>query len=809
MRSTALLVLTAMTWLQAATFTPSERAWIAAQHTPLRLGVDPGWMPIDGLDPHGRHIGMASGYFELITAQTGLQFAPVMTGSWSETVAAIEQGKVDVVSAVMPTPRLARSLQFTAPYLSGPVMLYLHAQSPFIDTLEQLHGRRIAMVKGSEAYERIRNDHPQILFHEVPTIPDGLMLLENAQVFGFLENRFTAARAIREGGYRHIVATLQTTYRFDLGIGVHRSLPPEALFVFKKVLHDVEAKKHETIRQRWTILPETKNDLLPLLGLLGVISLGVVFSNIWLRREITRRKMMAGRLEAMNRTLSMQKEQLDLAIKGADLGTWHWDLLSGQVTINDRWATMLGYHQDEVDMRTETMAEYIHPEDLTLVRRELDAHLQGTSPFYHVTMRLRTKGGTWHWVQSGGKICEYDAKGTPLKMAGVHADIHAERTAVEAERRQEHLNQVIMDTAVGGIYIFDVQQGCITYANRQYTQLLGYTLSDLNAMERDAFYALFHPDSHGDIERHIAALLGEKSTQVHPLKYRFRHKQGHWLWLQGNDRVLEFDPQGNVTTFLGTFIDVTEDETYLRQVTQTQLQLQRSNENLQQFAYAASHDLQEPLRMISGHLQLIERRYGDLLDEKGHTFLGFAVEGAQRMQRLIQGLLQFSRVETGGTAFAPVDLQSVLQDVRGNLARQFEERGVTLHTAPLPTVNGDRAQLAQVLQNLIGNAVKFCPDRPPVITLTASREPFVVHVCIKDNGIGIAPKYHARIFEMFKRLNQRKDFDGEGIGLALCKRIIEHHGGTIDVHAAEGEGTTICFTLPDTLTPLQGATHDT
>uniref|UniRef100_A0A7D6GP42 histidine kinase n=2 Tax=Natrinema zhouii TaxID=1710539 RepID=A0A7D6GP42_9EURY len=224
--------------------------------------------------------------------------------------------------------------------------------------------------------------------------------------------------------------------------------------------------------------------------------------------------------------------------------------------------------------------------------------------------------------------------------------------------------------------------------------------------------------------------------------------------------------------------------------------LEESNERLEQFAYAASHDLQEPLRMVSSYLTLIERRYGDELDEDGHEFLAYAVDGADRMREMIEGLLEYSRVETRGDPFEPVDLEAVLADVRQNLQLKIEAHETEITTGELPHVEGDAGQLRQVFQNLVSNAIEYSGEGPARVHVSAERNGTEWTVSVTDNGIGIEPADQERIFEVFQRLHSREKYDGTGIGLALCERIIERHGGEIWVDSEPGAGSTFSVTLP-------------
>jgi signal transduction histidine kinase len=225
-------------------------------------------------------------------------------------------------------------------------------------------------------------------------------------------------------------------------------------------------------------------------------------------------------------------------------------------------------------------------------------------------------------------------------------------------------------------------------------------------------------------------------------------------------------------------------------------ELIRSNDDLEQFAYVASHDLQEPLRKVSGFCQLLERRYGDQLDDRAKEYIWYANDGARRMQDLINDLLAFSRVGRTTEAFEPVDLGQVTNEVVAMFGEAIEESGAKVTVGDLPTVQGDRRLLAQVVQNLVGNALKFRGEETPEVTITSVTDGDTSTVSLSDNGIGIPPEYADQIFTIFKRLHNKTEYDGTGIGLALSKKIVEYHGGHIWLDTSDTPGTTFCISLP-------------
>jgi light-regulated signal transduction histidine kinase (bacteriophytochrome) len=223
--------------------------------------------------------------------------------------------------------------------------------------------------------------------------------------------------------------------------------------------------------------------------------------------------------------------------------------------------------------------------------------------------------------------------------------------------------------------------------------------------------------------------------------------------------------------------------------------LTRSNQDLEQFAYVASHDLQEPLRMVTSYVQLLSKRYKAKLDADANEFIDFAVDGAVRMRRLINDLLAYSRVGTHGKELSPIDSEAILAESVNDLKLMIEENGALVTHDHLPTVLADRFQLGQLFQNLIGNAIKFRGNESPRVHISASRNGKGWVFSVRDNGIGISPEFNERIFIIFQRLHNREQYAGTGIGLAICKKIVERHGGHIWVESEVGKGSTFRFSL--------------
>ncbi len=351
-------------------------------------------------------------------------------------------------------------------------------------------------------------------------------------------------------------------------------------------------------------------------------------------------------------------------------------------------------------------------------------------------------------------------------------------------RRALSLQKATLDATQDGILVVGLDGNVVSY-NERFQTLWGLPdkLVEAGDDEEMISYVLDQVADPEGFQARITELYDDPAAVSHD---QIVFEDGRVLERHSRPQRLDGEVVGRVWSFR----DVTEE-------VQAKRELERSNEQLQQFAHVVSHDLQEPLRMVRSYVELLERRYGDALDEDAHEFIAFASEGVERMQRLIRGLLEFSRVETRAEPFDHVGTEEVLEGVLDDLQVAIDEADATVTADPLPAVHGDPSQLGQLLQNLVANAIRFRdPDRAPRIYVSADRDGATWRFTVEDNGIGIAPEDHERIFEIFRQLATREDREGTGLGLALCQRIVERHGGEIGVESTPGEGSTFWFTLP-------------
>jgi len=370
-------------------------------------------------------------------------------------------------------------------------------------------------------------------------------------------------------------------------------------------------------------------------------------------------------------------------------------------------------------------------------------------------------------------------------MLKMQKTIAAPEPMARKPRQSKELFRILFYSSPIGTYI--VQDGCFLLVNHQLARISGYNDDEL--IGKPPLNLVLAEDRKAVRDNAVRMLKGQSS---HGYEFRIVTKRAKLKWVMETVAPIFYR---NRRATLGNLIDVTERRQVEDMLKQTTLDMQRSNAELEQFAYVISHDLQEPLRMVSSYTQLLAQRYGDKLDEDADEFIAYAVDGAKRMQALLHDLLEYSRVGTRGKPFSWVNCKDAVDQAMANLQIAIQESGASVICDTLPTVMGDEGQLVRLFQNLIGNAIRFRRDEPPSVRISAQRRYNKVAFSVQDNGIGIDPAHSQSIFEIFRRLHTREEYPGTGMGLAICKKIVERHGGHISVQSRPGEGSTFRFTL--------------
>lgn len=527
-------------------------------------------------------------------------------------------------------------------------------------------------------------------------------------------------------------------------------------------------------------------------ALIAIVLLGLRL--IWVNRQLLIKQKL---VKDQSARIKSSEQLWKFALEGAGEGVWDWQIQSGNTYFSPRWLEILGFEAHEFANNYENWLAHVHPADREKVLAALQDYLDGNSVLFQVEFRMRCKNGEYKWILTRGMVAEYAADGKPLRMVGTHSDIEDRKQFQISLQNSYDLLHNLARQIPGFIYQFQLfpdGHSCFPFASEGIEHIYEVTAEQVR-QDASLVFKVIHPD---DVEAAWAAIQGSaRSLKPWHHEYRVILPKRGLRWLLGMARAKR-QPDGSVLWY-GYISDISlrkHDEQLLQQKTEA---LQRSNADLEQFAYSVSHDMRQPLRTIAGHLQLLERSLKDSLDQDDRENLSFALDGAKRMDSMIVSLLEFSRVGRKTSPKAQIDSQETLVEALFFLEQEIKQTGAVIERlGDWPQVFASRNELVRLFQNLIGNALKYQEQGvKPHIALVSQLNDGNWQVSIRDNGIGIDPGQFDRLFQFFSRLQSRSRFEGTGMGLALCRRIVEHHGGRIWVESSgDGQGSSFIFVIP-------------
>ncbi|HEX5034956.1 MAG TPA: PAS domain S-box protein [bacterium] len=502
-------------------------------------------------------------------------------------------------------------------------------------------------------------------------------------------------------------------------------------------------------------------------------------------------KEIAERSRAEEDLIRSEKQYRDLVETSHDL-IWSVDL-QGRLTFLNRQATRRIYGYEPEEMLGRSFTEFETPDQVEKDLAVFERVKEGQSFFQNETVQIR-KDGTPIYL-SYNAIVQRDENGMVTGTTGTSSDITERRRAEEKLRESEERIRAMIDHALAAVVLVD-RDGVITYWNPQAEKTFGWS----------SFEALGRKDTDLIIPSHQVELFKRlrgrflRSRQTGLLNRRLetsaRHADGHEFPVEITVTPLRI---GNSWMFSAFVLDITERKLAEEEIRRKTMELERSNKELQAFAYVASHDLQEPLHKIVAFIDRLRLSSGESLNEKGADSLDRIQKAALRMRSLIEDLLQYARVTTRAQAFEPVNLGPVVAEVLSLFDLRIAETGASLEVGPLPTVMADRSQMLRLFQNLVGNALKFCKtgEKPQVqIGAQDSSVEGQVEIVVEDRGIGLDREFFELVFKPFQRLHARSQYEGTGMGLAICQKIVDRHGGEIFVQSEAGRGAKFIVRLP-------------
>lgn len=490
------------------------------------------------------------------------------------------------------------------------------------------------------------------------------------------------------------------------------------------------------------------------------------------------------RVKAQQELLEAQAK-LELALQSGNVSLWEWDWETGRIQVSDEYHRSIGEAPGTLTT-AEEWRNRLHPDDAQEEQQVVQRLKQSAKAAYDRTYRIRHHDGSYRWVLSRGRLYRRP-DGRPHRLVGSHVDITALQ---QAQLRTEAYVKLVGTT--DGSWDWAVESDDVVYSPR-FFELLGFSAPEARQIPATIGFMekQMHLEDRDLFWQKINEHFSSRRFFDHEVRLAMRNETFRWFRFRAQTI---FDVQDRPVRMAGSIYDVTRQK-------EVELQLRRSNADLEQFAYVASHDLKEPLRAVSGFCELLKLKYDDRLDDDGRSYIQHAVDGAARMKNLIEDLLNYARIGRTTEPHEHVSLTTCAMEAVANLQTTIHQSNADITIKDLPEIECYPGLICRLFQNLISNAIKFGREEVPVrVTIQADsnaegqNNDIVLQVI--DNGMGIEKKYEKQIFHLFQRLHYRESIPGTGLGLAICQRIVERHAGTIHVTSIPGKGSTFIVTLP-------------
>ncbi len=506
-------------------------------------------------------------------------------------------------------------------------------------------------------------------------------------------------------------------------------------------------------------------------------------------------------VKAIEQNLIRKTEELNIAQNIAKMGSWFLDIASGEVTWTEELYRMYGFDPDVAPPPFSEHEKLFTENSWKLLSETLSKTIDNGTP-YNIELEMKAHGTPIGWMRAIGEPV-YDTKGTLVALRGIAQDITQEKKLLQQIEYEKEFTKQVTDSTSMGVYIYDVNKGSNIYMNQHYTELLGYTLEEINALEQEEFLSLFHPDDLDNVTNHMSDVLN--GTYQSEIEYRFKHKDGHWVWCFSIDSPFDVAEDGKVNSFIGVFLDITQkkkDEEALKLAKQ-----RAENANAQKNSFLAnmSHEIRTPISSILGFVDFLKN--DNLSPEDREQFIEIIETNSAQLLKLIEDILDISKIEANqiDLDFAPTDLHKLLEDLHTTFSSKIkttEKPDLKLEvklpkSKQVPILHTDTLRLNQILSNLLGNAIKF--SKSGTVSFGYTHKNNELKFFVKDEGIGMKDDQLDKIFTRFKQVHDHKlraQFGGTGLGLSISHDLVKMLGGEITVESEFGKGTTFTFTHP-------------
>lgn len=768
---------------------PPLPAFAQQQRTSITVVLDDNYPPYIFRAADGALQGILKDRWEAWSRKTGIA-VHLLAMDWGRALATIKSGEADVIDTIFETPERRLIYDFSNPYATIAVPIYFHTSISGISDAASLRGFTVGVKDGDACIDWLDSRGIKS-FRRYPSYEAMIDAAGKHELRILCVDQPPASYFLYKKGLDAQFRQTEPLYSGQFHWAIRKG-DAELFKLVDEGFAAITPVELETIQTKWLGSALTRPDARYVeamtLGLEAAAGGALVLAGwAWvLRRQVasrTRRMMTA--LEDLKCSELHYRELVSLT----PVGVFETDILGQCIFVNERWSRITGISTQQAMGDGWTKA--LHPLDRDRVLAEW-GYAAHQNVMFQSEYRFIAPDGRETWVL-GQARARHDPSGMASGHIGTLTDITAAKAAEAALASSESRFRTIFDNINDAIFIHDMKTGAILAVNQRMLEMYGYD------DQAQVLCLSVEQLSDGTPPFDLASArhwIGKAARGEAPLfEWRAKARDGRLFWVEVNMRSARIG--GDEDRLLVVVRDISERKQAEQALIERTEALERSNADLEQFAYVASHDLREPLRMISSYMGLLERRYGGLLDKDGHEFIAFAREGAVRMDRLVQDLLEFSRVGRIGDLFVATQVGSVVDNVLRVLQPVIMETNArVVIPSPLPVVVCSGNEIFLLFQNLLSNAIKFCPaGRSPEITITATHQGEFWHFVVADNGIGIDPDYHDRIFKIFHRLHTREKYDGTGIGLSICKKVVERHGGRIWVESGPGEGTAFHFTL--------------
>ena len=796
------------TWTQLETrtqkdrLTQAEKNWLM-QHPVMRLGIDPGWAPVEYFDDDGKLAGITSDNIRILTEKMGTRFEAVKDLTWSEVLQQARQGKIDIIPAISKSDERGEYLLFTEPYLKLPMVIVTRDDAPVIEGIQDLQGRTIAVMEDYITHSYLKRDYPNQQLLLFKTLGKALQAVESGKADALIENAASVNLTKNELGLTRLSVAATTPYAYELSVGVRKDWP-ELIPILNKILASISTREKQIIKEKWVDIRFRKQIdwqlviwfSLAIVLIAGGIIATFLISNRRLAREVVKRKQAEEVIKAVNRELTFTKFAFDNA---PDAIQWLDADSADMVYVNKLAGEILGYSQEELmKLAVFDIAplshQYAWPGFLAKMRQ------QGHMTFESV---WRRKDGSRFPVEISARSLTYE--GTEYFLAFIRdirkkkqaqEELQAAKETAEAANRELTFTKFAFDNAPDGIEWLLADNAQMVYVNKESGKMLGYSQEDLLKLAVFDFDPVYNQDAWPDFRKQ---LLQQGQMTFESI---WNRKDGSRFPVEISARSLTYEGTEYFLAFIRDISGKKQDQKELQAAKEA---AESANQAKSAFLANMSHEIRTPLNAILGFSSMLGRDPDATPSQKEKLVV--INKSGEHLLAMINDILDLSKIEAGRIELeeTPFDLVALLQEISAMIQSRAAEKGLSYQlkteAITLPYVFSDSGKLRQILINLLGNAVKFTSQgtitlRAATETLAETPERCRIVLEVEDTGPGIDPGRQKNIFEPFVREQGVSAQTGTGLGLSICKNFAELMDGTIEIESAAGKGAMFRVRLP-------------